>query len=59
MYFVSPGHLGKLLKILKNVATTHVIMVGQVKSKKLFHGMFLDLKALSVLSKLKERNHIW
>ena len=56
VYFVPSGHLGKLLKILKKISATHIIMAGQVKPKKLFHGMFPDWKALSVLAKLKERN---
>lgn len=54
--FISVGQLGKMLHLLQRFKTTHVIMAGQVKPKKLFHGMIPDLKAMLLLARLKEKN---
>lgn len=54
--FISVGQLGKMLNLLQRFRTTHVIMAGQVKPKKLFHGMIPDIKAMLLLSRLKEKN---
>lgn len=54
--FISVGQLGKMLSWLQRFKTTHVIMAGQVKPKKLFHGMIPDLKAMLLLARLKEKN---
>jgi DUF1009 family protein len=53
---ISVGRLSKLLRALKNFDARFAIMAGQVKPKKLFHGMVPDIKALFVLAKLRERN---
>ncbi|MBO6102551.1 MAG: UDP-2,3-diacylglucosamine diphosphatase LpxI [Opitutales bacterium] len=50
------GQLGKLLKTVKNFGAKYAIMAGQITPKKLFKGLKPDLKALSVLLTLKERN---
>ena len=54
--FISVGQLGKMLNLLQRFRTTHVIMAGQVKPKKLFHGMIPDIKAMLLLARLKEKN---
>lgn len=50
------GHIGALLKSLKNVGATHAIMAGRITPKKLFHNFNFDLKALTLLAKLRTRN---
>lgn len=55
-YEISIGQLGRLLHLLKKIGARHAIMAGQVKPKKLFRGMFPDLKAITLLAKLKQRN---
>ncbi|MDR1401794.1 MAG: UDP-2,3-diacylglucosamine diphosphatase LpxI [Puniceicoccales bacterium] len=50
------GKIGKFLSALKNFGVQFAIMAGQVKPKKLFHGMIPDARALLLLAKLKERN---
>ncbi len=50
------GQLGKLLKHTKNFGAKYAIMAGQVTPKKLFKGLVPDLKALTILATLKERN---
>ena len=47
------GEVGKMLKALQ---AGYVLMAGQITSKRLFKGIHPDLKALSFLLKLKERN---
>ena len=54
--WVSLGHLGKWLKILKAAGVTRAVMAGQVKHTKLFSDIVPDLTALNVLRKLKSRN---
>jgi DUF1009 family protein len=53
---VSVGQLGKVLKILKNFGTTDVILAGQIKPIRLFRDLHLDLRALCLLRKIRERN---
>ena len=50
------GQLGKLLKAIQNWSVGYAFMAGQIKPKRLFRGLTPDLKALSILMKLKERN---
>lgn len=50
------GQIGKVLKAIKSSEATHVIMAGQIKPKKLFHGLYPDLKAIMILAALKEKN---
>lgn len=53
---INVGKIGKLLKILVKQRATHVIMAGQIAPRKLFNGLNPDLKALMLLSSLKEKN---
>lgn len=50
------GQVGKMLDSLKNFGAGYALMAGQVKPKKLFHGLVPDLKAAAILFSLKRRN---
>ena len=50
------GQVGKMLDILKSFGAGYALMAGQVKPRKLFHGLVPDLKAASILFSLKRRN---
>ncbi len=50
------GQVGKMLDALKDFGAGYALMAGQVKPKKLFHGLTPDLKAASILFSLKRRN---
>jgi DUF1009 family protein len=56
LHWVSLGHLGKCIKILKAAGVTRAVMAGQVKHVKIFSGIIPDLTLLSVLTRLKARN---
>jgi DUF1009 family protein len=56
LHWVSLGHLGKCIKILKGAGVSRAVMAGQVKHVKIFSGIVPDLTLLSVLSRLKARN---
>src|SRR5688572_17429411 len=56
LHWVSLGHLGKCIKILKSSGVSQAVMAGQVKHVKIFSGIVPDLTLLSVLTKLKARN---
>ena len=56
LHWVSLGHLGKCIKILKTAGVSQAVMAGQVKHVKIFSGIVPDLTLLSVLTKLKTRN---
>ncbi len=56
LHWVSLGHLGKCIKILKAAGVTRAVMAGQVKHVKIFSGIVPDLTLLSVLTRLKARN---
>jgi DUF1009 family protein len=56
LHWVSLGHLGKCIKILKEAGARQAIMAGQVKHAKIFSGIVPDLTLLSVLTRLKARN---
>jgi DUF1009 family protein len=45
-----------MLDTLKAFGAGYALMAGQVKPKKLFHGLTPDLKAAAILFKLKRRN---
>ena len=45
-----------MLDTLKAFGAGYALMAGQVKPKKLFHGLVPDLKAASILFALKRRN---
>lgn len=50
------GQIGKMLDALKNFGAGYALMAGQVKPKKLFHGLTPDFKAAAILFSLKRRN---
>lgn len=50
------GQVGRMLDTLKAFGAGYALMAGQVKPKKLFHGLVPDLKAASILFSLKRRN---
>ena len=50
------GQVGTWLKALCQCGARYVLLVGQIRPKKLFHGLNPDLKALFLLSRLKEKN---
>ena len=50
------GQIGKMLSALKDFGAGYALMAGQVKPKKLFHGLTPDLKAAQILFSLKRRN---
>ena len=50
------GQVGKMLSALKTFDAGYALMAGQVKPKKLFHGLTPDLKAAQILFALKRRN---
>jgi len=56
LHWVSLGHLGKCIKILKSSGVTRAVMAGQVKHVKIFSGIIPDLTLMSVLTRLKARN---
>jgi DUF1009 family protein len=56
LHWVSLGHLGKCIKLLKAAGARQALMAGQVKHAKIFSGIVPDLTLLSVLTRLKARN---
>ena len=50
------GQVGKMLDALGKFGAGYALMAGQVKPKKLFHGLVPDLKAAAILFSLKRRN---
>jgi len=56
LHWVSLGHLGRCIKILKGAGISRAVMAGQVKHVKIFSGIVPDLTLLSVLTRLKARN---
>lgn len=50
------GQIGRMLEALKTFGAGYALMAGQVKPKKLFHGLVPDLKAAAILLTLKRRN---
>ncbi|MBA4136496.1 MAG: DUF1009 domain-containing protein [Opitutus sp.] len=53
---INVGQLGHLLSALRDFKAGYALMAGQVKPKKLFHGLTPDLKAAQILFHLKRRN---
>jgi DUF1009 family protein len=50
------GQIGKMLAALADFGAGYALMAGQVKPKRLFHGLTPDLKAAQILFNLKRRN---
>jgi len=53
---INIGQLGKLLAALRDFGAGYALMAGQVKPKRLFHGLTPDLKAAQILLTLRRRN---
>ena len=53
---IKVGQLGKLLKSLKKLDCSYALMAGQITPRRLFKGLYPDLKALAILNSLKVRN---
>lgn len=55
LHWVSIGHLGTFLKILKDAQITTAVMAGQVKHVKIF-SIIPDFTAMAMMAKLASRN---
>ncbi len=53
---IKVGQIGKMLKALKRFEAGYALFVGQITPGRLFKDLTPDLKALSMLARLKERN---
>jgi DUF1009 family protein len=53
---IKVGQLGHMLKALQRFGAAYAIMAGQITPRKLFKGLHPDLKAITILASLKERN---
>jgi DUF1009 family protein len=53
---IKVGQIGKMLKALKKLEAAHALFVGQVSPGKLFRDLTPDIKAITLLASLKERN---
>ena len=56
IHWISIGHLGKCITLLKEAGITHAVMAGQVKHTKIFSGIIPDWTMAKVLGKLMSRN---
>ena len=55
LHWVSIGHLGTFLKILKDAGIKTAVMAGQVKHVKIF-GFVPDMTAMALMARLASRN---
>ena len=55
LHWVSIGHLGTFLKILKDAGIKTAVMAGQVKHVKIF-GFVPDMTAMALMTRLASRN---
>ena len=53
---IKVGQIGRMLKALKQLEAGYALFVGQVSPGKLFRDMTPDIKAITLLASLKERN---
>ncbi|WP_309386313.1 LpxI family protein [Cerasicoccus frondis] len=53
---IKVGQVGHMLKALKRFGARSSLMVGQITPGRLFKGLHPDLKAVTLLAKLKQRN---
>lgn len=56
LHWVSLGHLGRAIEIMRAAGVTQAVMAGQVKHVKIFSGIMPDRVLLSVLLKLRSKN---
>jgi UDP-2,3-diacylglucosamine hydrolase len=53
---IKVGKLGKMLKTIRSYDVKWALMAGQITPGRLFKGLHPDLKAITLLAKLKEKN---
>lgn len=53
---IKVGQLGHMLKALQKLGAHYTIMAGQITPRKLFRGLYPDLKAMTLLASLQQRN---
>lgn len=53
---IKVGKLGKMLKALKSYKVKWALMAGQITPGRLFKDLYPDLKAVTLLAKLKQKN---
>ncbi|MEM8550622.1 MAG: UDP-2,3-diacylglucosamine diphosphatase LpxI [Verrucomicrobiota bacterium] len=53
---IKVGQVGHMLSALKKLRARYAVMAGQITPRRLFKGLHPDLKAVAILSSLKERN---
>lgn len=56
IHWISLGHLGKCITLLKEAGVSQAVMAGQVKHTKIFGGVVPDLTFMSLLTKLASKN---
>jgi UDP-2,3-diacylglucosamine hydrolase len=56
LHWVSLGHLGRCIKVLKAAGVSQAVMAGQVKHAKIFSGIIPDLTLISLFTRLTTRN---
>ena len=56
MHWVSLGHLGRAIEILRDAGVTQAVMAGQVKHARIFSGIMPDRVLFAVLLKLRSKN---
>src|ERR1051326_1681471 len=56
IHWISIGHLGKCINLLKDAGISQAVMAGQVKHTKIFSGIVPDWEMGKVLAKLVARN---
>ncbi|MDL1970610.1 MAG: UDP-2,3-diacylglucosamine diphosphatase LpxI [Candidatus Desulfofervidaceae bacterium] len=54
--WIKVGQLGKLIKTFKKAEVKDVVLAGGITKRRLFTEIFPDLKALSLLTKLKNKS---
>jgi UDP-2,3-diacylglucosamine hydrolase len=55
LYWVSLGQLGKIIRVFKQAGVQRVYMAGQIRHKRLFAGLKLDWKAVTLLARLRDK----
>ena len=53
---VQVGQVGRTLKLLQRFGAGYALMAGQITPRRLFRGLYPDLKAARILLSLKRRN---
>jgi DUF1009 family protein len=55
VHWISIGQLGKLLGAFKHAGIKRAFMAGQIRHKRLFANLKLDLRAVALLARLKDK----